>query len=171
MDFKKIILFVSLLISACSQKQENSGWFVVHDETTGYELGVPSDFSYKSNESSDYYFGYSSKSQEGNYSIQTTLNRPHGLDCDKIGVSSPFLKSKEGLMGEVDFRFPKYNKYNPDPTPEEVTGVPCYPVPPATAAFALCSIKQDKNILICISQVRRNAGLAVSIFKTFQWTQ
>lgn len=39
------------------------------------------------------------------------------------------------------------------------------------AAYALCSEKDGKTVLICVSQVTDNPELARQIFETFRWTE
>ncbi len=39
------------------------------------------------------------------------------------------------------------------------------------AAYALCSEKDGKRVLICISQMTDNLQLAEGIFRTFRWTK
>lgn len=39
------------------------------------------------------------------------------------------------------------------------------------AAYALCSEKDDKTVLVCLSQVTDNPALAEKIFSTFRWTR
>ena len=44
--------------------------------------------------------------------------------------------------------------------------------PPVTgAAYALCSEKDGKTVVICVSQVTDDPDLARSIFETFRWTE
>jgi hypothetical protein len=38
------------------------------------------------------------------------------------------------------------------------------------SAYALCSGKDGKTVVICISQVTDNPDLARRIFETFRWT-
>ena len=41
----------------------------------------------------------------------------------------------------------------------------------ATSRYALCSEKDGKTVVICISQMSDNPKLAEDIFKTFRWTK
>lgn len=38
-------------------------------------------------------------------------------------------------------------------------------------AYSLCSEKDGKTVVICISQMTDNPQLAEDIFKTFRWTK
>lgn len=107
------------------------------------------------------------------FSVQ--LYPPLPGSCNNLGVSKPIVnhdRINETIMwGKVDFRSAKWPE-DPDMTmPEERYGVPCTPLPPATAAYVLCSEKDGKRVLICISQVTNNPDLAEQIFKTFRWTE
>jgi hypothetical protein len=43
--------------------------------------------------------------------------------------------------------------------------------PPPASVYALCSEKDGKTVVICISQMTDNPQLAEEIFKTFRWTE
>lgn len=43
--------------------------------------------------------------------------------------------------------------------------------PPPTSAYALCSEKDGKTVVICISQMTDNPEQAKQIFETFRWTK
>jgi hypothetical protein len=45
----------------------------------------------------------------------------------------------------------------------------CRPGSGNGSAYALCSEKDGKTVLICISQVTDNPDLAKQIFETFRW--
>lgn len=42
-------------------------------------------------------------------------------------------------------------------------------IPPPSEVYALCSEKDGKRVLICISQMTDNPGLAEEMFRTFRW--
>ncbi|MDD4628949.1 MAG: hypothetical protein PHE68_06230 [Candidatus Peribacteraceae bacterium] len=114
------------------------------------------------------------KRQSNDFSIE--VFSPAAIDkCDDLGVSKPIINEKRNndvlVWGEVDFRFSKWPDDPDMRIPEERNGVPCYPVKPATAAYVLCSEKNSKRVLICISQVTDNPELAEQIFNTFRWTE
>ena len=46
----------------------------------------------------------------------------------------------------------------------------CMPSEPLNSLYVLCSEKDNKTVLICISQVTDNPDLAKQIFETFRWT-
>jgi hypothetical protein len=43
--------------------------------------------------------------------------------------------------------------------------------PPPAQVYALCSEKDDKTVVICISQMKDNPQQAKEIFETFRWTK
>ena len=66
--------------------------------------------------------------------------------------------------GGVDFFDGYFDGENP--IPEEIPI--CHPRVNG-AAYVLCSEKDEKTLLICISQVTDNPVLAKKIFETFRW--
>jgi|GEM_PF-4892855 len=57
-------------------------------------------------------------------------------------------------------------------TPPELWGEKWYTrTPEQYAAYALCSEKDGKRVVICIQQMTDNPALAEEIFSTFKWTE
>ena len=46
-----------------------------------------------------------------------------------------------------------------------------YPVDEGAAGYALCSEKDGKTVIICISQMKDDPDLAKEIFETFRWVE
>lgn len=42
---------------------------------------------------------------------------------------------------------------------------------PSGASYAFCSEKEEKTVVICVTQQTNNAALAKDIFETFRWTE
>lgn len=87
-----------------------------------------------------------------------------------IGISLPALEEQRGdgyrMWGDVDQKddgsYPAPNcrvkSVYPEKNPQE-----------HMTAHAFCSQKNGKTVLICISQITDNPGLAEEIFRTFRW--
>lgn len=75
------------------------------------------------------------------------------------------IDDPNSLKGKVDF----FEKYSAGDMPPDFADL-CRP-PVSGAAYAFCSEKENKTVLICISQITDNPQLAEDIFKTFRWTE
>ncbi|MBP9773132.1 MAG: hypothetical protein KBD00_00700 [Candidatus Peribacteraceae bacterium] len=88
-----------------------------------------------------------------------------------LGVSTPKVIqniSAKILWGKVDF----WERYSSGEGYLDYDGEPpnCRPATGENgAAYALCSEKDGKTVLICISQVSDNPGIATQIFDSFKW--
>jgi len=85
--------------------------------------------------------------------------------CPLLGVTNTVTEQRSGIevqWGKVDFPL-DYSETELDPD--------CRPYKPMIAAYALCSEKDGKAVVICIQQVTDNPELAEEIFRTFRWVE
>ena len=165
---------VCALLGACTPSSapslDNKDISQRYASPLGYEIDVPSGYSYAENApNNDYfYFGYSIDSP---ISIRTIELHEIGIPCTPslIGVSQPSpLTDANGKAewGRVTYwdRFPHDVGFS-EPEPH------CRPASGNGNAYALCSEKNGKTVVICISQVTDDPALAKQIFETFRWTE
>ncbi len=88
----------------------------------------------------------------------------------QIGISSPILEETKNaeyrMWGEVD---QKNDGSYPDPNCRVKSVYPHKNPYEQMTAYAFCSQKEEKTVLICISQMTDNPKLAEEIFSTFKW--
>lgn len=159
-----------LLLCSCSRINTERALipdnFSLYESEAGYKIAVPLGYTYAELAPSGkyYYYGYPDTNPRGMSSIEFY---PESLPCTPslTGVSQSTSLPNTGEKtewGKVDF-FDIYGMdYDPESEPK------CRP-PVDGAAYVLCSEKDGKTVLICISQATDNPALAEEIFKTFRW--
>lgn len=101
------------------------------------------------------------------YRIELTAISKH---CSPVitGTSKSIVTSNtngQTSWGKIDF-------WNHGMDYEPGTEPVCRPAGgPSGTGYALCSEKDGKTVVICISQMTDNPKLAEDIFKTFRWTK
>ena len=114
---------------------------------------------------------------------QSQSPTPQSTSCSPttLGVSIPSDISKDDikiLKGRVDYFDGGKDIYSMEPRPlcippslnglsDEEIGI----YAKTRAAYAFCSEKDDKTVVICISQMTKNEELATKIFDSFKWTK
>ena len=159
--------------------------YSLHQSEEGYIIAVPLGYSYSEPAPSDkyYYFGYPNTNSLGMSSVDLYPAETAICDSSFTGVSQTWsLSDTNGntSWGKVDaFDTPNPDfppgtqprcrppilKWNYDPSKGGVLRLS------NDAAYALCSEKDGKTVLICISQMTDNPELAEEIFKTFKWRE
>ncbi len=173
---KYVFLFVSMIfVAGCSMQnqpiQSNSLSMDFRDMT----IEIPSDFkesTIRNNGSLTYW----------NYNELTAHRNPEDVLITLYKLSSPCSFAITGasqttdiletggktVWGRVDWLDHGFGEVNWEKYPEEPK---CRPAGAnATGGgYALCSERNNKTILICISQFTKDENMAKSIFKTFKW--
>lgn len=100
--------------------------------------------------------------------VRADLYRISQCSPSTLGASSAqSLTDANGTTtwGKVDY----YDIYWTGDFPHEFDPNLCKPLSSEGVAYALCSEKDGKRVLICISQMTDNPKLAEEIFRTFRW--
>lgn len=142
------------------------------------------------------YFGYAKTSKTGD--ILIGVHDTSFSPCSNMGVSEPKVlvlgNGDNAVWGRVDARdilpdevgdTPLPNPLCMPPLPQSLRDrlyLPCteeencenkqrqYEIDRGMySAYVMCSEKEEKSVLICISQIKDNEPLAKQIFETFQW--
>jgi len=177
-----IIGIASLSLSSCieyeTSQQPVPENFSLYRSENGYAVAVPLGYTYSEPAPSGkyYYFGYPNTDPQGMSSIEfypvttcsstltgasqtTSIPNTNGTTgwgrvdyFDTMGYLFEGTAANDVLCRPPAFVFDEY---------EQKTG--------SAQAYAFCSEKDGKTVLICISQVTDNPELAEQIFSTFQW--
>lgn len=167
---------VLLLLVSCTGNRQHamtSEEFQSYESPLGYIIDAPIDFNYSQFSPSGkyYYFGYPVENKTGMRSVEI-----HDSDipaCSQIILGTSKTTSivnanGTAIWGRVDFFD---NEKLGDFHTEEEKPI-CRPsTAKQGAGYALCSEKNGKTVLICISQETDNPTLAKQIFETFRWTK
>lgn len=178
MDYNIIRLYIfgiiTIILTACNQQGVDIS---VHEKdflyksSDHYEIKVPEDFSYNEYAPSGkyYYFGYPINNKIGIRSIEFYPLPSHCSPSTTGASKRSTLTTTTGEWGRVDFYDGSDWIYAPEPFP---VCTPPRPQPNSKpTAYAFCSQKEEKTVLICISQMTDNPKLAEEIFSTFRWTK
>lgn len=190
-QFSTAMVVVSL-IGGCGmpphKNMEVSEKFYKYKSTLGFDMEVPKDFSYSQNAPSNlyYYFGYA---QNNEFDLSTIEVYPSFSACSTFALGVSDLKESEldrmkvwtGLVDAYDVGILydyaggeeppcvppalKFAKKAPDDYGDSMTRID------NSAAYALCSEKDGKRVVVCVQQMTDNPELAEEIFSTFQWTE
>jgi len=176
-NFVKSLVVCSafLLLSACAGTEEYlpvADGFTSYESPSGYLIVTPLGFTYAQNAPSReyFYFGYPHNSDTG---LRTIELRESESKCSPSLTGTSQMTSLSdanggAAWGRVDYwdRFPHEVPFD-QPQPQ------CRPGSGSreSSAYALCSEKDGKTVVICISQVTDNPDLAKQIFETFRWTE
>lgn len=189
------LIFALLLFTSCSRNQQNQFYDSSHSSSSlsntssislpiqklfsedilGYQLQLPPELIFQANGKAGQVFdtwNVNKSSTLKDYSVEFYNS---GTNCSPttLGVSKPTdisTADTKTLWGKVDFwkiygGAQGYIDYDgPHPICNEGNGE-------NGAAYALCSEKDGKTVLICISQVSDNPGIATQIFDSFKWTK
>lgn len=140
-----------------------------------YTLEVPTGYSYTQDDEEGMYYGYGEHSLLGWVTVQLYDSKSL-LPCipDYLGVRHPLsiqgtngstvwgrMDAWDGL-GQEGFEFPKHwqqmiCKKEGTPLPKEV--------------YVLCSEKNGRRVVMCVSEMKNNPALSKQIFETFRWTK
>lgn len=137
------------------------------ESTPFYSVVIPGDFADRKNDGKTAFFGYGEKSKTGNTLIKI-VDFNDSCSPSVTGASSGATLEKangKAEWGRVDF-WDHGMDYEPgtEPLCRAAGG-------PTGTGYALCSEKDGKTVVICISQMSDNPKLAEDIFKTFRWTK
>lgn len=186
------IALLAILLTGCSMGSQSAPSIALkegrlfQEDTVGYELSLPDvisesgSWTESGNSSSGPFFG--SK-------LDTSIDPPFGRRAVGIKVHhlesscSPSLtgasqtepltaaNGKAG-WGKVDL-FDDLNFESGDGAYGPLRDVVCRNMPGSglAAVYALCSEKDGKTVVICISQMTDNPEQAKEIFETFRWTR
>ncbi len=177
-NFYLIIIFSLVLISCSNTTNKSLDPQIFHfvNENYGYSIDVPSRalISWKGEPpSQEEQTGFGTypiftKPTEEDFDISIKATIP-SEKCKNLGVSKPesvenINKEIKTIKGRVDF----YEIYQNDFPAGEIPR--CRPAGGLTGVgYALCSEKNDVEILICISQMKDDSDQAKEIFETFRW--
>ena len=170
-----------------SKSSINEGHFIHSNDF--YSVAIPSDFADKTKSDITTFYGYANTSKTGDVLIKTVdIFSPCSPSLTGASTTTP-LPNANGTAewGRVDeSRFGLY-ALEPEPICQppiiyedfcgeagQYAGGDCAKSKPArlpVAAYALCSHKDGKTVVICISQMTQNEPLAKQIFDTFRWTK
>lgn len=175
--FSLVILFGCTTESPASTPQVQGNWESFCDETMGYCLGAPPEFFgtnawRESIGSGGYPLAHISSNsfplnQSGSMLIEVLHPSQPAACRKKMGVMNPQTRTQDRakvLQGRIDF----FEIFGHDYERENEPYCRAYE---GGAGYALCSEKDGKMVLICISQVTDNPQLAEEIFRTFRWTE
>jgi hypothetical protein len=184
------IALVSLLLTACNLQIVNNDIpkdFFEYSSPENYILGVPNDFAFSEYAPSRnyYYFGY----PKGNIRELTTIEIYSNFSsCTPFGLGVSDLKEREvegtkvwtGLVDgyDVGIMYDYAGHQVPPCVPPDLG----FRVTPgdygdgmersdASAAYALCSEKDGKRVVVCVQQMMDDPEMAEAIFSTFKWTE
>lgn len=186
-------MLAAILLIGCSDKVTHPqpyppGWSEYRNTAYGYSTGIPAEaFMPNKSPSADQIFFGNIKLLTNNIGTEYDIYLYTGDNISSCstsitGASTTTLLSEtrgDTIWGKVD----AYDYPNPDFPPD--TQPRCRPpilkwdvdmVKGVTrlsddAAYVLCSEKDGKTVLICVSQVTDNPDLARKIFETFRWTE
>jgi hypothetical protein len=156
------------LVSCKQAKVQNHNTqndFHLYTSMEGYAMNVPLGYSYSEFAPSNayFYFGYPHPSSNN---IRTIEFHPVLTSCTSaiMGSSKAVTVSRQPqiLWGHVDFFEHAGHDYIPGTEPK------CRP-PGDGAAYVLCSEKDGKTVLVCVTEITDNPTLAEQIFRTFKW--
>lgn len=166
----------ALGLVACSNKLHsdpavsgNNKMFQYTNEDVGYALSVPKEFSFRTDDDEGMYFGYPESLPTGHFFIQI-FDRPTDskqlTNCKgtEIGVYHPIIDENgervRMVWGKVDYH--PLDPPEPHPLCQSAFGS-------TVGSYELCSIKDEKQVIICINQKTDNYEFAKKILDTFQW--
>ncbi len=136
-------------------------------QASEYVVDIPSDFVDRKADQKTTFFGYANTSITGDVLIKI-IDSNSSCSPSLTGASqTEQLPNANGKAewGKVDY-FDIY--YTGDfPNMQEPL---CRPIV-SGAGYALCSEKDGKTVVICISQMTDNSKQAKEIFETFRWTK
>lgn len=156
----------------------------IHEYTNtdvNYTFTVPVGYAHETDDEEGMYFGYADTSVYGHFYVQSYEKINLSCTPSLTGVSES--TALPGTNGKTSWG--KLNKYQwrIDKTyPNALCIVPMQGCTKTElwsgegcqhgqGAYALCSEKDGKVVVICISQITDNSDLAKQIFSTFHWTE
>jgi hypothetical protein len=179
------LLFSALLMMGCHSGTSFSGDSTIYhyqNKQIGYSLDVPKSAlkSWKGSTPSD--------GADTGFATFPVLTDPKANDYSII-IRTPTSKcsptitgaseatplpedNSQTIWGKVDM-FDHLNFESGDGAYGPLRDVVCRKMPESglAAVYALCSEKDGKTVVICISQMTDNREQAKEIFETFRWTQ
>lgn len=184
-----IILTLLILLTSCSANQKiknnevsttisNSSISTIYSNSLfNYSIEIPQEayIANKSSTGSQIFFGniplMGIGAKDGEFDVLIYGNQStSSCSPSSIGISSPILEEANNgeyrMWGEVD---QKNDGSYPDPNCRVKSVYPHKNPYEQMTAYAFCSQKGEKTILICISQMTDNPELAEEIFSTFRW--
>jgi hypothetical protein len=142
------------------------------DKDLGYSLVVPDQFAAHgaqtrvspAGKKTNHSF-WNGHFEDGKDMYIDIFNNEPSCNEEIIGISKTedlFSEDTEATWGKVTF-----TGYDYPPNFIKCTSI----FGDNAAAYALCSQKNEKTVIICISQATDNPTLAKEIFETFRWTE
>lgn len=161
-----------LAVNDSRENKDISGSYLY--EAENFLITIPSDYADEHKTGNSIFFGYAEDSKTGDSMIAIeslssvcspqldSISEPHQLDnftsWGKVDPVGPFV------LPPPICQPPILNEHeNPDPLE---TGSREY-----GAAYALCSEKNGKTVIVCVTQVKDNSEIAQKIFESFRWTE
>jgi len=183
---RSLALAIVVCLAGCARGQPDQGqnFHLYKNNEVHYSFAVPVGFGHQTDDMEGMYFGYANTSHFGQVSVQSYDNLSSIVSCspEVTGVSTS--ESLAGTNGNTTWgRVDAFDRPMADFPP----GTQPLCRPPILewnydeakggvlrlsndAAYVLCSGRNGKTVLICISQVTDNPALAEQIFMTFRWT-
>ncbi len=182
--YGSILLFIALFPSCTPQKQNadhatSPSWITYQDPTNSFTFEYPMQLKYEIRRPDRSLVLTTNSAPVVQHSSKDYfISISDSVSCKQMGVTKPEQINHTNaliLQGKVDYFDnsgyiyegsstntivcrPPLLQYKEDGTPEG-----------SNSAYALCSEKDGKTVLICISQLTDNPQLAEEIFKTFRW--
>jgi len=155
----------SVILSACLPRGQD--WHFYGGANVGYLLSVPPGYTHEKDDEEGVYFGYADSTPWGHFWVQTyDSNGIKNCSSHVTGTSQTWKipeRGAETVWGKVDYFDVYWTRDFPNATPPVCT------VPKNGAGYALCSEKDGKVVIVCISQRHDNEELAKQVFETFRW--
>jgi len=193
-----LIILVVVILTGCSVKNqqpstgslsslsssENAG-YIYKNASFAYETVIPSDFADQKGDDNEKYFGYANDSITGDVLISIYTEEASSNSCSPnvTGVKQPIELPNTGgktFWGKVDY-FDSPDSINGGVYPQPVCQPPeiswamddqgnlTGPGKDRGEAYVLCAEKDEKRVLICMTQQTDNPSLAKQIFESFRW--
>jgi len=167
-----VICIIGILLTGCFNHNQRhtttlikDGWGVYFNEEFQYEIGVPPTIyiANKKRVGERIVFG----------NIHPFNNKGHEFDLDIYGGTANNCQSIGVRLGRYNMENGQLNVTGKVDYPLDYSSTPivpdCRPYRPSTASYILCSEKDGKQAVICVTQVTDNPNLAEEIFSTFRW--
>jgi len=182
MDNYKLITVAAcyLCLSACTVQMQSDdlavpeGFIRYENLEYSYSIDVPAEIFTAPRPNSGPAIGFSNYSNlkyplpEEAYSVSIQALSPP-TNCNNLGIASPQILEDGSKVGKIDFFDQFKGGENPDPDLIPL----CRPTPSGGkhgSAYALCTQKNNKEALVCVSQVNDNPRVANQVLNTFRWT-
>ena len=184
-----LIAFIStVLLAACSSSDgqpttgsyssDTNEGFVYQNNDWQIMTIVPNGFAHSALDNEGMYFGYATTHRLGHFTIQ--IHKPSSISCSPSITGASRTSPLETTPGKTNWG--RVDAYD---TPESLDREPVLCSPPKvswlidaegnakleSSAYALCSEKDGKTVVICIGQMTDNPEMAKQIFETFRWVE